>query len=111
MISFFASISGAVVESCAGGSSGAGFVVEAVGGLESAVAGRRSGLLDALLPVGDLVKLGLDLRRPLIRPTGEGDLLLEREVGGARLFVLDDPDGSGSSKCSVVDSSSEGREP
>lgn len=99
------------MESCAGGSSGAG-VVEAVGGLESAIAGgRRSGLLDALLPVCDFVKLGFDLRRPLIRPTGEGDLLLEREVGGARLFGLGDPDGSGSSNCSVVDSSSEGREP
>lgn len=95
---------------CAGGSSGVGFV-EALAGLVSAVAGRLSGLLDALLPVCGFVKLRLDLRRPLIRPAGEGDLLLEREVGGARLFGLGDPDGSGSSKCSVVDMSSEGREP
>lgn len=83
-----------------------------VGVLASAVAGRLSGLLDALLPVVDFVKLALDLRRPLIRcPTGEGDLLLEREVGGARLSGLGDPDGSSSSRYSVVDVSSEGRKP
>lgn len=106
-IAFFASIPGSIEDSCAGGSSGTG-LVETLGGLESAVAGRLSGLLDALLPACDLVKLVLDLRRPLNRPTGEGDLLLEREAGGARLFGLGDPDGSDSSWCSVVDGSSEG---
>lgn len=82
-----------------------------IDGPASAVAGRLSGLLDALLLACDFVKLVLDLSRPLIRPTGEGDLLLEREVGGARLFGLGDPDGSRSSSCSVVNISSEGREP
>lgn len=102
-IAFLESIAGSVEGSCAGGSSRTGFV-KTLGGLESAVAGRLSGLLEALLPVCDLVKLVLDLRRPLNRPPGEGDLLL-REAGGARLFRLADPDGSESSKFSVVGSS------
>lgn len=50
---------------------------------ESAVAGRLSGLVLALLPPDIFVKLFLDLKALLIRPTGDGDLLLEREVGGA----------------------------
>lgn len=110
MTAFFGSVGESVVESRAGGTSKTR-LARSLGGLASAVPGRLSGLLDGLLPAGDLVKLVLDLRRPLIRPTGEGDLLLEREAGGASLFGLGDPDGSGSSRRSVVGVSSEGREP
>lgn len=50
---------------------------------ESERAGRLSGLEVSLLAPESLDKLFLDLKALLIRPTGEGDLLLEREVGGA----------------------------
>lgn len=95
----FVSDSDSVVESRVRGSSKIvcfRSLVDSAVGFEPAVAGRLSGLLDGLLPPPDLEKLVLDLRRPLIRPTGEGERLLEREVGGTRLAEFSDPEGSAS---------------
>lgn len=78
-----------------------------VDSLESALAGRLSGL-ELLLPRADsLEELFLDLKTPLSRPTGEGDLLLDCEAGGASPEGRVDPEGSGSPKLSVVEESSE----
>lgn len=77
----------------------------------SAVAGRLSGLAELSLFPERLEELFLDLKTPLMRPTGDGDLLLDWEAGGARPARFGDPEGSSSPRGSVVDVSSEGRDP
>lgn len=82
-ISFFEPSSASVTDVSFGGSGTAILrpSLKSVDRCESDVAGRLSGLS---LPVPDCFdRLFLDLKALLIRPTGEGDLLLEREVGGA----------------------------
>lgn len=86
-------------------------VVVSMDSLELAVAGRLSGLEEPLSPPESLEGLFLDLKTPLRRSTGEVDLLLDCETGGARPEVSVDPEGSSSRRVSVVDEYCEGSEP
>lgn len=82
--------------------------VVSVDSLESAIVGRLSGLEVPLPPPRSLEELFLDLKTPLSRPTGEGDLLLDCDTGGASPKGSVDPEGSRSPRLSVVDEYCEG---
>lgn len=70
--------------------------------LECVLVGRLSELELRLPRADSLEELFLDLNTSLSRPTGEGDLLLDCDTGGASPEACVDPEGSGSPKLSVV---------
>lgn len=86
-----------------------GASVVSVDSLEPAVLGRLSGLEEPLPPPESLEELFLDLKTPLRRPTGEVDLLVDCDKGGASPEGSVDPEGPEFPKLSVVDDCSEPR--